>query len=76
MKFVTEIDAINPATGEMCKWQGPHIEAISESHARIICDTTGLGYCKVVGRLVAEIDCGDGTIDTNFERIADYSNDN
>lgn len=76
MKFVTEIDAINPATGEMCKWQGPHIEAISESHARIICNNTGLGYCKVVGRLVAEIDCVDGSVETRFEKMIDYSNDN
>jgi hypothetical protein len=76
MKFVTEIQAICPRTGELLRWAGPHIEAISEAHARIICDNTGLGYCKIVGRLVAEVEYPGKDKAQTFVRVQDFSNDN
>ena len=53
--FVTEIQAINPLTGELTTWDGPHIPAISWSDAEAYCQENGLGYCKVIGILLAEI---------------------
>lgn len=76
MKFVTEIEAKHPKTGEILRWAGPHIEAISESHARIICDNRGLGYCKIVGRLIAEIDFPGKDKAIEFTHVQDFSNDN
>jgi hypothetical protein len=54
-KYVTEITAINPKTGEMSKWIGPNVPGVSIETAQQYCDSNGLGYCKVIGRLVAEI---------------------
>jgi hypothetical protein len=53
--YVTEIKAIDPATGELCTWCGPHIEAKSIEDARRFCDKNGLGYCKIIGKLHDEI---------------------
>lgn len=55
-KYTTRIQAIDPKTGEMALWIGPHIEAPSESLAREWCDNNGLGYCEIHGVLSAEID--------------------
>lgn len=60
-KFTTELRAIDPNDGELKTWQGPDIDAVSFDDARQYCDNNGLGYLKVVGLLVAEVEL-DGTI--------------
>ena len=54
MIWITEIKAVDPATGEMCTWSGPRIEAKTEEDARNYCDGHGLGYCKIIGKLISE----------------------
>lgn len=53
--YVTEIKALDPKTGEMKTWGGPNVPGISFATAEQYCEQNGLGYCKVIGRLVAEI---------------------
>lgn len=60
-KFTTELRAIDPQDGEIKTWQGPHIESVSFDEARRYCDSNGLGYLKIAGVLVAEVEL-DGTI--------------
>ncbi len=53
--FLTEIQAIDPKDGQMKVWAGPNIEAISKKDAIKRLNDNGLGYCKVIGVLVAEM---------------------
>lgn len=55
-KYVTIIMAIDPTTGDMCKWMGPYITAESFQDAQDYCNSNGLGYCEVDGELCGEID--------------------
>lgn len=55
-KYTTELWALDPQTGELKLWVGPHILATSFTHARQICDTTGKGYLDVTGEFISEID--------------------
>ena len=69
--YVTQIKAIDPADGEMKTWIGPNVPGISWADAEFYCETNGLGYCEVIGQLVAEI----GTkYDKNGNLIADMDN--
>jgi len=36
------------------QWQGPYVPGISIEDAQRYCDTHGLGYCRVIGELIAE----------------------
>lgn len=54
--YTTKIVAVNPLTGKLNDWCGPHVPGISFSDAEDYCQRNGLGYCKVEGELVAEID--------------------
>lgn len=54
MKFTTSIEAINPHTGQLDLYEGPVIEAASWDQAQLICDTHGLGYCRVDGEFTGE----------------------
>jgi len=49
--YATEIRALDPISGEMRTFAGPHIEAESEQAANDYCQTNGLGYCLVTGML-------------------------
>ena len=53
--FATEIRAIDPVDGNMKTFAGPNVPAISWSFAERYCQDNGLGYCRVIGQLVAEI---------------------
>lgn len=55
--WVTEIRAIDPVDGEMKTWAGPNVPGISWGFAEQYCQDNGLGYCKVIGQLIAEIPC-------------------
>lgn len=67
--FTTELQAIDPIDGLLKTWQGPHIQAISFADAEAYCNNEGMGYLKVTGILLKEVD------DETGETI-DYSNDN
>lgn len=66
MIFYTELDAIDPADGQMKCWAGPEIECDSLAEAQEVCRLNGLGYLRIVGRKVAEIDCYPDTYDPDW----------
>lgn len=72
--YVTEIKALCPYTGEMKTYGGPEVPGISFADAQAYCENNGLGYCKVIGRLVAEIPCKDGTYEPDWDNMTDYEN--
>lgn len=74
--YTTEISAINPKTGDLVTWGGPNVPGVSFDDAQAYCEAAGLGYCKVVGQLVAEIPCKTGTVEPDFSKMVDYSNCN
>lgn len=71
-KWCTEIKAIDPTDGIIKSWGGPNIPAISFRDAEMYCQMNGLGYCKVIGELIAEIPCKKGTYDPDFENMINY----
>jgi hypothetical protein len=54
--YTTQIAAVDPLTGKLCFWCGPNVPGVSFQDAEAYCQRNGLGYCKVHGLLVAEID--------------------
>jgi len=71
--WLTQIQAISPIDGERKTYGGPYVKGISMQHAQAYCENNGMGYCKVVGELIAEIPF-DGVID--FENRIDYDVEN
>lgn len=69
--FVTEIKAIDPLTGELKTWCGPHVPGIDFTDAERYC-AENLGFCKVIGELVAEIPCKEGTFEPDWGNMIDY----
>lgn len=70
--WVTEIRAIDPRTGGMKKWCGPNVPGINLIDAERYCQENGLGYCKVIGELIAEIPCKEGAYEPDFKNMVDY----
>jgi hypothetical protein len=70
--WCTEIRAICPISGEMRVYGGPNIRAITRELAFIYCQENGLGYCKIVGELVAEIPCKDGGYEPDWDNKIDF----
>ena len=54
--YTTEIEAIDPVTNEIALWQGPYVPGITFDDAQDFCQRNGLGYCKVTGKFIGEID--------------------
>lgn len=54
--YTTEIIAIDPLTGELTKYAGQYVPGISFKDAENYCQQNGLGYCKVIGVLISEVD--------------------
>lgn len=74
MKFTTSIKALDPQTGELKTWCGPHVPGISFNDAEVYCQNNGLGYCKIEGVLVSEIPQNpDGSPD--WEKRINYDED-
>lgn len=74
--YVTEIRAFDPKTNEMKYWGGPNVKGVSESDAQNYIDNNGLGYCKIIGVLVAEIPCKEGTFEADMDKIVNYDFNN
>lgn len=70
--WVTEIHAIDPRDGEMKVWCGPDVPGINHDDAVNYCQQNGLGYCQVLGELMGEIPCKEGTHEPDFDKMVDY----
>ena len=64
MLFTTKIEAMKD--GKLMTFIGPNVPGISFADAQDYYESHGLGYCTVVGRLIAEIDENTGKTD-NFD---------
>lgn len=53
--YATEIDAIDPVTGNLMVWPGEMVPGYTKEDAQNYCRENGIGYCRVVGIMVAEI---------------------
>ena len=56
--WITEIQAYDPMDRCLKSWSGPTITADDFYSAMQYCQENGLGYCKVVGQLVGEVELG------------------
>jgi hypothetical protein len=74
-KWVTEFRAIDQQDGQMKTWGGDEVEAPTFQLAQEWC-YKNKGYLKVIGELIAEIPCKDGTNEPNFKNIIDYESIN
>lgn len=75
--YTTELDAIDPADGELKRWQGPNIPAIGWNDAEQYCQEHGFGYLRVTGQLIAEIGTKvdeNGFIVVDMNTKIDYDN--
>lgn len=59
----------------MRTWCGPNVPGISFEDARAYCERNELGYCKVIGELIAEIPCKPGTWEADWDKRVDYDHD-
>lgn len=71
-KYVTEISAISPITGELTTYVGPEIPGISFEDAENYREKNGLGYCKIIGELIAEIPCKKESFEPDWKNQTDY----
>jgi hypothetical protein len=62
-KWCTELRAIDPKDGELKTWCGPIVEGLTQGLAEKWCQENGLGYLKIAGELVAEVDWEGNVID-------------
>lgn len=67
--FVTQITAMDPKTGMLRSYSGPHIIAVDKKEAQGLIDNTGQGYCEIIGELI-------GMIDTQGNDVKDAYRDN
>lgn len=70
--WVTQIKAIDPIDMEMKIWAGPHVPGITFGFAKMYCQNNGLGYCEVIGELIAEIHCKSDNPKDDFDNRLDY----
>lgn len=66
-EFKAEVD------GKLVTFCGPNVPGISFKDAQNYCNNNGIGYCKVIGLLVAEISCNENYT-PNFSDMVDYEN--
>lgn len=69
---MTEIEAISPLDSELRTFSGPTVPGITEADAQDYCENNELGFCKVIGELIAEIPCKEGTYEPDVDRMIDY----
>lgn len=69
--YVTEIKAMHPVRKELATFGGPNVPGISVEDAQNFCNEN-IGYCKVLGELVAEIPCIKGTYEPDWSGQINY----
>lgn len=69
--WATEIKAICPLTGKLKTYGGDNVEAPTWAMAQQWCNENK-GYLKVIGELIAEIPCKEGTFEADFNKSIDY----
>jgi hypothetical protein len=69
--WATEFRALDSRTGEMKTWSGDIIEAPTWDLAQQWCNEHK-GYLKVIGELIAEIPCKEGTYEADFNKMIDF----
>ena len=72
--WTTEVEATCPNSGKAKRYCGPTVKAISPRLAQEFCNQNGLGYCKVVGELVAEIATHKDGVSPDFNNRIDFGN--
>lgn len=73
-QYATEITAIDPVDDEIKVFAGPNVPGITFADAEAYCQSNGLGYCKVIGELIAEIPCKPGTYEPDWDKQVDFDN--
>lgn len=52
--FCTEIQAIDPRSGELTSWSGPRVQALTWGLAEEYLQIQGLGYARIIGEYIQE----------------------
>ena len=52
--FCTEIQAIDPRSGELISWCGPRVQALTWGLAEEYLQIQGLGYARIIGEYIQE----------------------
>lgn len=69
--YLTQLRAQDARNGEIKSWVGPNIEAPSWGLAQEWC-YLNCGYLTVIGQLVSEVPCKEGTLEPDWEREVNY----
>lgn len=75
--YTTELKAIDPLSGELKTFCGPHIPAVSWTNAEEFCQERGFGYLRITGQLISEIGTKvneDGFVVADMKTRIDYDN--
>lgn len=70
--WVTQIKAVDPRDGELKTYFGPNVPGVNHEDAEGYCQQNGLGYCWVLGELIGEIPCKEGTHEPDMDKMVDY----
>lgn len=54
--WATYLYAIDPADGQLKKWQGPHIPGVTYADAQKYIIAAGMGYLEIYGQLIIDTD--------------------
>jgi hypothetical protein len=54
--WATFLYAIDPADGQLKKWQGPHIPGLTYADAQKNIIASGMGYLEIYGQLIFDTD--------------------
>ena len=73
--WVTEVKAKSPIDASMRSYGGPNVPGNTLEDAQEYCEKNGLGYCWVVGQLIAEIPCKEGTFEPDWDSQINYDED-
>jgi hypothetical protein len=70
--WATEIKAKSPIDAAMKTYCGPNVPGETQEEAQEYCEANGLGYCWVIGQLIAEIPCIEGTFEPDWNNQINY----
>lgn len=70
-QFITEFRAVRWSDGEIITYGGENITALTHQMAQAWCDENK-PWLKVLGELIAEIPCKEGTYEPDWNDMTDY----